>query len=483
MKTRTFLAKDGETLEQAGNPDATPAVPAVSYEGYIADDAQTLDRHVVDADDAELDQRVVVRPRQIVDTITTSDALATYHKLSVGPTQAHIDVATTVEAAAGKPGMESFIPTFDDLTDSQVATPTDTKKQRRLLTDQEIHDGIMRATRGGGGTNYAKKAAARTTPSNGTSAATSYKTDMVSPSNQYVPVEPMGVDIVTDTRAVDLSTGAITKGQQLAIRYRFTRSDGVDDGTAADYNQDAALVDGSGNVLEEYRGTAAYNAGTDAPAVDTAIAPATGTDNRAHIDVDVTMDGASVAQATVTSADNTLTYSKYGLWSYNNTRGCSTCPEDGLRGATAFGLKAKAADVSNQTHVGIWRGQAAAFWAPAKSVTNNAIAINTDEDPDVLRLTAVTGVAEVGVNFLNNKVQANMDMSEWYEFRFHGTLDADKLGYTATLDTRPGSSGKAGAIWNGDGGAGDDSYSDLAEDSNGNVHATGALSGAFYGPP
>ena len=259
---------------------------------------------------------------------------------------------------------------------------------------------------------------------------------MVSPSDA-VPMEPAGLDIVTDTRAVNISTGGIAKGQELAIRYRFTRADTR---AAANAHTDVALVDSSGMVLEEYRGTAAYTAATAAPAVDTTLAPATGTDTRTPIDVDVTMDGAS---SDGNPANSTLNYAKYGLWSYNNARGCSTCPDDGLRGATAFGLKAKAADVGNQTHVGIWRGQATAFWAPTKA--NGSIANNADNS--ALGLTAVPGNAEVGVNFNTGKVQANMDMTGWYEFRFHGTLDSGKLGYTAKIDTRPGSSSKTGAIW------------------------------------
>ena len=188
-------------------------------------------RHIVDVDDAELDERAIVRVRQIVDTVTTSDALATYGTYSVDPTKAHVDGATVADQAAGRPGTETFIPNFDELTGNTIVnTPASgsTPADNRLLNDDEIHAGITRDTLGG--SNYGKMSTATIAgltlpPTSGAEAALAYKTAMVSPANP-VPTEPMGLDIVTETRAVDVMTGAIKTGQELAIRYRFA-SDGT----------------------------------------------------------------------------------------------------------------------------------------------------------------------------------------------------------------------------------------------------------------
>ena len=460
--------------------DGGPA--AGSYTGYTADDAKTLARHVVDADDAELDAREVVRPKQIVDTITTSPALSMAGTYMVSPSKMHVDETTGTEKNDGKPGKQSLIPTFDDLTDDDVVYPTGTKKATRLLTDGEIHVGII-SDDSLGGTKYAKRAARATVGNSAldvsstndetatSNIATWYDTDGVGPS---VPMEPAGLDIVTETRAANISTGAIAKGQELAIRYRFTKdTNSATAGNQTEHNVDVALIDGSGMVREEYRkretseGAAdgAHNSGNlGTTALDASIRPATGTDTRQPLDVNVTNQG---------SGEGTLDYARYGLWSYNNTRACSTaCPENGLRGATAFGLKAKAADVNIQTHIGIWGGGAVAFWGQKGS--NGGL--SASGDGSALAITRQVGTAEIAVDFTSGKVQANMNMSNWYSFDFHGKLDADKLGYTAMVDTRPGSS-KTGRI------TGEGALTALAEDQQDNVHATGTLNGAFYGPP
>ena len=143
---KTFLGKGGpdeEGRQLTGQDTVDTADDTYAgYTGYTADDAATLKRHVVDADDAELDERAIVRVRQTVDTITTDEHLATYRTYSVQPTTTHINAATGTEKTAGKPGSESFVPRFDDLTNNTLSYPTDTKKEGRLLTDAEIHAGI-----------------------------------------------------------------------------------------------------------------------------------------------------------------------------------------------------------------------------------------------------------------------------------------------------------------------------------------------------
>ena len=450
--------------------DGGPA--AGSYTGYTADDAKTLARHVVDADDAELDAREVVRPKQIVDTITTSEHLATYRTYSVKPTKAHVGAATNTEEADGKPGTESFIPRFGELTDGPAATdvihPSSTVAGR-LLTDAEIHAGIGRSTLGG--TNYAKAAAGAGTisvddPNDTAYIANWYDTNAVSPSNAP-PVEPAGLDIVTDTRTVDMKTADVAKGQQLAIRYRFTKDANLT--TAGDqpgFNDDVALIDGSGMVQEEYRDADAYVLGDG-----TSIAQDGLTATTASFDVNVT----------AVAGNANLNYALYGLWAYNDLRKCSVCPDDGLRGATAFGLKARAGDLNGQDHVGIWEGSTHAFWGTEES----------DGSIDPADLNKGDGNAQIAVNFANSKVQANMHVTNGADnahiFVFEGALDSGKLGYTARLDTTvPGGKGEIsgpnpnstpadtwGVLSTGD---------VLAKDSNNNIHAKGTLTGAFYGP-
>ena len=450
MKAGTFLGNGGPAAQAAAvSPD-----PAVAYTGYTADDVETLRRHVVDVDDAELDERAIVRVRQIVDTIETSTALATYGTYSVDPSKAHVDGATVAEQAMGKPGMEMFVPDFDELTNDTI--------DNRLLTNDEIHVGIGRSAFGG--TNYANKTAAQTAPGSGADAAIAYKTDMVSPANP-VPMEPMGLDIATYTRAVDVTTGAIKKGQELAIRYRFASDGAADADTDPDYNEDVALLDNSAMVLEEYRNADAYTAGGAADAVTNAGLTATALSLR--------------VSAANTSGGDTLSYAKYGLWSYNNLRMCSTCPQGsdgsaggGLRGATAFGLKARAGDLDTQDHVGVWNGTTVAFWGTKAS--------NGSIDPTTLG-SATNGTAKIAVNFNNDKVQANMAVAN-HRFEFEGMLNADNLGYTGTINTTiPG--GKGDIVDTG--GSNDGVLSTdhaLAIDTTGNVHATGMLNGAFYGP-
>jgi hypothetical protein len=467
MKAGTFLGKGGPAAQVFAVPGGTPPVEEVSYTGYTADDVETLRRHVVDVDDAELDERAIVRVRQIVDTITTSTALDMYGTYSVDPSKAHVDGATVAEQAMGKPGMEMFVPNFDELTNGgatdYVNTPASgsTPADNRLLTDDEIHAGIIRSTLGG--TSYANRAAAVTTltlpPLTGADAALAYRTAMVSPANP-VPMEPMALDIVTDTRAVDVTTGAIKTGQELAIRYRFARDGDADAGTDPDYHVDVALIDNSGMVLEEYRDPDAYS---------TTLAATTVTASTSSIEAD----------ASDTSGADALSYAKYGLWAYNNLRMCSTCPQGpdgsaggGLRGATAFGLMARPGDLDTQDHVGVWDGTTVAMWG--NKAADGSI------DAAMLGSSIVGGLAKIAVNFNNNKVQANMNVAN-HRFEFDGTLEADRLGYTAMVNTTiPGG---AGAIANTGGTVGQLSAGHvLSLDSANNIHATGMLNGAFYGP-
>ena len=281
--------------------DGGPA--AGNYTGYTADDAKTLARHVVDADDAELDAREVVRPKQIVDTITTSEHLATYRTYSVQPTKHHKDTAQVGET--GRPGTESFIPTFGELTDGPTATtdvvyPDSTATPAvagRLLTDAEINAGIKRSALGG--SNYAKAVDLADGQDNGTVSPdtftddnidTWYDTNGVSPSNAP-PVEPAGLDIVTDTRAVDMKTADVAKGQQLAVRYRFTASDtdSTTEGVQPALNDDVALIDGSGMVQEEYRNAVAFVQGNADSVNESGIRNVTVDDTTAtSFDVNVT---------------------------------------------------------------------------------------------------------------------------------------------------------------------------------------------------
>ena len=477
MKAGTFLGKGGPAAQVADNDTTTDVDEEVSYTGYTADDAGNLKRHVVDVDDAELDQRAVVVPMQIVDTIVTSPALAMYGTYSVAPSKAHVDNATQAERTAGKPGMETFIPNFEELTggsggpgnadtNDYVHMPASgtTPADIRLLNDAEIHDGITRSTLGG--SNYGKAAvqsqaltdAGVTVPAtNAAQVAAAYRTNMVSPENP-VPMEPMGLDIVTDTRAVDVTTGAIKTGQELAVRYRFA-SDGAadtEDPAQRDYNVDVALIDNSGMVLEEYR---------DATAYSTTLAATTLTASTSSIEVDV----------------SSLSYARYGLWAYNNLRMCSTCPQGsegpaggGLRGATAFGMSARAGDLNTQDHVGVWDGTTVAMWG--NKAADGSI------DASTLQSGLTGGTAKIAVNFNNDKVQANMAVAS-HRFEFDGTLNADNLGYTASVNTTiPGGAGAIAAVTGG-GTAGQLSTGyNLSVDSANNIHATGMLSGAFYGP-
>ena len=491
MNPGTFLGKGGPAAQSAADSSVSPAVEAVNYTGYTADDAGNLRRHIVDVDDAELDERAIVLVMQKADTITTSSALATYGTYSVDPSKTHVDGATVAEQAMTppRPGTEMFIPNFDELTDSTIvntAANGSTPADNRLLDNAEIHAGIARSTLGG--TNFANRSP--TVYTNATDITNSnigdaYKTAMVSPANP-VPMEPMGLDIVTDTRAVDVSTGAIKTGQELAIRYRFA-SDGVgdDDGTtvdsAPDYNVDVALIDNSGMVLEEYRNPGDATATPAEPAAyNTTLEAATITASTSSIEVDVSTT--SGTGGTGASGDS-LNYAKYGLWSYNNLRMCSTCPQGsdgsaggGLRGATAFGLMARAGDLDTQDHVGVWDGTTVAFWGTKGS--------DGSIDPaTALEATAglTGGLAKIAVNFNNDKVQANMTVAN-HRFEFEGMLNADHLGYTASINTTiPGGKGAivdTGGNNNGVLSAGHT----LAVDSANNVHATGMLDGAFYGP-
>jgi hypothetical protein len=191
---------------------------------------------------------------------------------------------------------------------------------------------------------------------------------------------------------------------------------------------------------------------------------------------------------TNTSGSDELDYAKYGLWSYNNIRMCSTCPDEGLRGATAFGLKTKAADVATQDHIGEWDGTTVVFWGSERadgsidsspSVTDEVLMLGRDEAP-----------AKIVVNFNDGEVTATMGTdtdgigTANNVFLFTGTLGTDRLGYTAEVDTTvPTPVGSINAGRTG-GTLGElDSDHTLAHDSTRAVHARGELSGAFYGPP
>ena len=412
MKQGTFLGQAGPGAQAA----AANGGEAVAYTGYTADDAGVLPRHhLVDVDDAELDKRAPVQVMQKVDTIETSPALDMYGTYSRTVGEGAAAVTTVV------------LPSFDELTDAEVVKMgTD----NRVLNDEEMTAGATRTTAATGGTV------------------------------PMVPVEPDALDIVTDTRAVDITTGAIKAGQELAIRYRFA-SDGVADvDETRDYNVDVALIGNSGMVLEEYR---------DAGAYATAFAAETLTESMSSIEVD----------ASNTSGGGTLSFAKYGLWAYNNLRMCSTCPQGpdgyeggGLRGATAFGLMARPGDLDTQDHVGVWDGTTVAMWG--NKAADGSI------DPAMLQSSITGGTAKIAVNFHNNEVQANMAVAN-HRFEFDGTLNADHLGYTAMVNTTiPGG---GGAIETTAGNAGELSNGHvLSVDSADNVHATGSLSGAFYGP-
>jgi hypothetical protein len=282
---------------------------------------------------------------------------------------------------------------------------------------------------------------------------------------------------------VDIKTGAIKAGQELAIRYRFASDGDADSNMDPDYNVDVALIDNSGMVLEEFRNAGAYNAGALATVTvddnDPARTPLpTGT---LSMDVNVT---------NTIPAGNTLDYAKYGLWSYNNIRMCSTCPDEGLRGATAFGLKAKAADVATQDHEGVWEGTTVAFWGSERSESDSSIDSSGSVTDDMLGLARDDAPAEIVVNFNNGEVTATMGTdtdgigTANNVFLFTGTLGTDRLGYTAEVDTTvPTPVGSINAGRTG-GTLGElDSDHTLAHDSTRAVHARGELSGAFYGPP
>ena len=398
-----------------GGPQTNPRHPTDRatgpYTGYTADNAGNLRTHAVTADDGEMDLRTIVQIEQMVDTITTSPELATAGTYMVAPTTAHSRAATVDEQSRGIPGSQSFLPSFDDLTGPGVFNPTTTTSAapRRLLTDADIHNGISNAGSRVGGSNYSKfpanvdldadNTADTGAAITGATVSTWYNTAGVTPSNQP-PVEPMGLDIVTDTRAVNVATGEVVdESNQLAVRYRFIRgtdanADGImdvpantdSDGdgtveTGLDANRDG-FDDGDNDVPVTY----IYNTGRCARSTATgwcwrstgvpstlvpAASPAyqdgvvtemvagTGTSNTARtldqsvwsatgvwtagtlpIEVDVTDDGDSDGDQTVDAGS--LSYAKYGFWSYNNTRGCTTCPTKvdlragGLRGATAL---------------------------------------------------------------------------------------------------------------------------------------------------
>ena len=428
MKADTFLAKGGPASQAPEDTTETPTVPAVSYTGYTADDAEYLRRHIVDVDDAELDERAIVRVMQKVDTIETDPELAMYRTYSVDPSKTHMDGATVAEQAMTppKPGSEMFIPNFDELTNSGIVnmpasgtTPAD----NRVLTDAEIHAAIGRDDfHGTGFGNRSTTVYATAADITDANIGDAYNTGMVSPSIS-VPMEPDGLDIVTDTRAVDITTGAIKMAQELAIRYRFAADGAADTDTDADYNDDVALIGNDGMVMEEFRNAGAYIDQNDAIVASSGIAVAEA--DRLSLQVGIT-------DASTTGTITALSYAKYGFWSYNNLRDCSSCPDDGLRGVTVFGLKARAGDLDGQDHVGVWDGTTVAMWGTK--------AANGSIDPTTLG-SATDGTAKIAVNFNNDKVQANMTVAN-HRFEFEGMLNADHLGYTGSINTTiPGGAG------------------------------------------
>ena len=587
-----------------GGPRKNPRHPTDRatgpYTGYTADNAGNLRSHAVTADDGEEDLRTIVQIEQTVDTITTSPEMTT-RTYMVPPTAAHTRATTIGEQGMGKPANQSFSPSFDDLTGPGVFNPiaTTAAAPRRLLTDADIANGIINAGHRRGGSAYRNMAAAGDAAldadnldasgnpgTDGTSDSfasttlpTWYNTATgVTPSN-LPPVEPSGLDIVTNTRAVNVATGEVVEGSmgQLAIRYRFRRGtdtngdgiadpdanvpnatgldanrDGIDDGTADNtpaaggpqrvtylYDTDVALVDTDGRVLEEFRGTLAAGPRSSPAYQDDGVAGIAGTAGTSGtasaraldqsvwsttglwpigtlpIEVDVTDDGDNTGAETPVA--NSLSYAKYGFWSYNNTRGCTAavgCPVQvgtragGLRGATAFGLMSAPESVNAQSHVGVWKGRTVAFWG--QKADNGSIAPDT--------MGSNTGPATVVVDFGSDRVQANMEIpassnvsatataSGFEIFRFEGMLDPDRLGYTASIDTTIG--GGAGVIEgqnvtrgparatgrlfdvnaNGltddgtSGGTATPNHVQLAIDNTNNVKAMGELSGAFYGP-
>ena len=409
MKSGTFLGKGGPAAQVVDDTNTTDTDEEVSYTGYTADDEKTLRRHLVDVDDAELDERAVVRVEQIVDTIETSPELDMYGAAAYTATNTQGTDDTADDTTA------DYRPTFDHLTNSVIGP-----------------DGELLA-------------------------GTDLGTNITIPSSPSAPMEPDALDIVTDTRAVDVTSGAVKTGQELAIRYRFASDGDADADGDADYNVDVALIDNSGMVLEEYRNAAAHSA---------TLAADTLTASTSSIEVDV--------------GGGTMSYARYGLWSYNNLRMCTTCPQGssgpaggGLRGSTAFGLNARPGDLDTQDHVGVWDGTTVAMWG--NKATDGSV------DSSTLGSSLTGGTAKIAVNFNNNKVQANMSVAN-HRFEFDGTLNADNLGYSAMVDTTiPGG---AGAIANTGGTVGELSTGHtLSLDSADNIHATGTLSGSFYGPP
>ena len=527
MAPGTFLGRG------QGNISSKEGEGRGSYTGYVDNDEGLLRRVLVDIDDADLDEkREDIQISQVADRIVTSRALATYETYKVEPSDEHEAGATVDEQRMGKPSAEEFVPSFDHLTDGDIKV--DERRggdmTTRLLTDLEIRRGILQTpSKRGGGTSFDNRSEnpsllpelslGKVLDGNGNPKAEDddygpgdigdsnimpdniskwYKTRLVSP-EIALPMEPMALDIVTDTRSVDIKSSAIKKGRELAIRYRWS-----DYGLTR--NVDVALIDDddSGRVLEEYRRREgeqdgpAYQDHSDFANVINDIDDHTGLrkpdddDDRVSplsIEVDV-----ANADNVYTSADrddrmrfgmrndrDVMNYAKFGLWSYNNRRGCSNCPDEGLRGATAFGLKAKSRDLDNQTHVGVWEGTTVAFWGDKES--------DGSIDPEDLGIGS--GNARIAVNFGNNKVQANMSVSD-HRFEFKGgLLGGDRLEYSANINTTDVlapqgaieymGSNKAGNAGKLDGPLSDDRHR-LSADSNGNIHATGSLSGFFYGP-
>ena len=70
-------------------------------------------------------------------------------------------------------------------------------------------------------------------------------------------------------------------------------------------------------------------------------------------------------------------------------------------------------------------------WNHGGTLGNGRRATSGSIDPTTLG-SAIDGTAKIAVNFNNDKVQANMTIAN-HRFEFEGMLNADSLGYTASI--------------------------------------------------